>query len=398
MDRVTDLLEHTQHLLDQNGNISSNAMQLNIFTLLREIHDEVNLHSVFLAELLNPFGTHNCGTMFLERFLELVGIPLEAQEVRTVQQEFHHMDIFISTDSDCIIIENKIYAGEQPKQVQRYYNFAKTQGYSTVYVVYLTLFGDSPTAQSQGTIDSQFICPISYAVDIISWVAHCLPQVQTRLRIRETLIQYQQVVAQLTGQYYGENLMDIMTQLSDVKTFEAAVAVQQALLQKKIDTQHKFWQELELYLKSTGFSVKHSFYTYNRNKIANFYRPNKRTLSYGILSNIEHPRIQSKVGLYITVEDQFYYGFVGLENGERVKIMGKSAFDPFRKILDQMEMERDESTWYLGHHLPKMPLEFMQFSNPQTMQLINEQERRKYITKLVDEIQETIDEFLTKAA
>lgn len=398
MDRVTDLLEHTQHLIEQNGTISSNAMQLNIFTLLREIHDEVNLHSVFLAEFLNPSGRHNCGTMFLEEFLELVGIPLDAQEVRTVQQEFHHMDIFISTDSDCIIIENKIYAGDQPKQLQRYFNFAKTQGYSTIYVVYLTLFGDSPTAQSQGNIDSQFITSVSYAVDMISWVTHCVPQVETRPRIRETLIQYQQVVAQLTGQYYGENLMDIMTQLSDVKTFKAAVAVQQALLQKKIDTQHKFWQELESYLKSTGFSVKQSFYTYNRNKIENFYRPNKRTLSYGILSNIEHPRIQSKVGLYITLENQFYYGFVGLENGERVKITGKSVFDPFRKILDQMEMEREESTWYLGHQLPKMPLEFMQFSNPQTMQLINEQERRKYIAKLVDEIQETIDEFLTKAA
>ena len=47
----------------------------NIFSILRNEPDEVNLHSQFLAELLNPKGSHNQGTILLEAFLKQVDLP-----------------------------------------------------------------------------------------------------------------------------------------------------------------------------------------------------------------------------------------------------------------------------------------------------------------------------------
>jgi len=42
----------------------------NIFSILRQETDEVNLHSRFIYELLNPKGSHNQGDTFLEIFLK----------------------------------------------------------------------------------------------------------------------------------------------------------------------------------------------------------------------------------------------------------------------------------------------------------------------------------------
>lgn len=47
----------------------------NIFSILRSESDEVYLHSQFLAELLNPKGSHNQGDILLGLFLQQVDLP-----------------------------------------------------------------------------------------------------------------------------------------------------------------------------------------------------------------------------------------------------------------------------------------------------------------------------------
>ena len=42
----------------------------NIFEIMRMQSDEVHLHSRFIAELLNPKGTHGLGKTYLQLFLE----------------------------------------------------------------------------------------------------------------------------------------------------------------------------------------------------------------------------------------------------------------------------------------------------------------------------------------
>ena len=44
--------------------------KFNIFSILRKSSDEVNLHSKFIYELLNPNGSHQQGDIFLNLFIE----------------------------------------------------------------------------------------------------------------------------------------------------------------------------------------------------------------------------------------------------------------------------------------------------------------------------------------
>ncbi|MEP5133429.1 PD-(D/E)XK nuclease family protein, partial [Nonlabens ulvanivorans] len=51
------------------------SKKFNIFSILRNPHEEVGLHSRFLMELLNPKGTHGKKEHFLKHFLKVVKHP-----------------------------------------------------------------------------------------------------------------------------------------------------------------------------------------------------------------------------------------------------------------------------------------------------------------------------------
>ncbi len=44
--------------------MESNSSRFNIFSILRDSSDEVNLHSKFIYELLNPLGSHGMRDSF----------------------------------------------------------------------------------------------------------------------------------------------------------------------------------------------------------------------------------------------------------------------------------------------------------------------------------------------
>jgi hypothetical protein len=48
--------------------------RFNIFSILQVDHYEVRTHSPFLAELLNPRGSHGQGAVFLKHFLDILAI------------------------------------------------------------------------------------------------------------------------------------------------------------------------------------------------------------------------------------------------------------------------------------------------------------------------------------
>ncbi|MBX0332941.1 PD-(D/E)XK nuclease family protein [Pontibacter sp. HSC-14F20] len=70
-----------QNLLDNVGAIHHKYQKLekqegfNIFSVLRSHSDEVRVHSRFIAELLNPKGSHGQGTLFLNLFLNELEFP-----------------------------------------------------------------------------------------------------------------------------------------------------------------------------------------------------------------------------------------------------------------------------------------------------------------------------------
>jgi hypothetical protein len=129
------------------------APEFNIFRVLERERREVTTHSRFLAHLLDPKASHGQGSLFLREFL--VAAPIGLQEPRVskdgweVRPElptwFGNIDIIIRCRRlwCCVIIENKIDAGDQEGQLARYYRWLKHSPYelSESRLMYLTIDG-----------------------------------------------------------------------------------------------------------------------------------------------------------------------------------------------------------------------------------------------------------------
>lgn len=192
--------------------------QFNLFSVLRSESDEVRLHSRFLGEILNPAGTHNHRDKFLRLFLEQFKIEMADPAQAKVQIEYRNIDILICCGNQAIIIENKIYASDQDKQLTRYYEIMKSEGYDNIELIYLTLDGRSPSDQSIEGIDDDFInsdqyrC-LSYKDDIHDWLDGCLALTIREPALRESILQYINIIDKLTNRIQSDEYMNDLKNL-----------------------------------------------------------------------------------------------------------------------------------------------------------------------------------------
>lgn len=200
LNQVDILVKKNNELLDKTG------ARFNIFQITGVNHLE-NKHSAILAEFLNPRGTHGLKDRFLQSFLELFGTDEikgkfnsnTARVYTEYSMDKGRMDIVIEySNTQAIIIENKIYAPDQDKQLNRYNAFAEEKYKKGNYqIIYLTLFGSDASEDSGEGVDYQ---PISYAEDLINWLERCLEIAVRRPMVRGTINQYINHIKSLTNQ------------------------------------------------------------------------------------------------------------------------------------------------------------------------------------------------------
>ncbi len=208
----------------------------NIFYDLGFMSDEVHLHSMFLANLLNPKGSHGQRGKFLEAFLKMLqksfpaisadrlvldtanaSVEVEKYIGRQTDSEGGRIDIYLTDGKHSIIIENKIYAGDQHHQMLRYWNYGMSQkGDDTeksFVLIYLTLDGCSPSKDSLGEDlkENDIVC-LSYKGDIRGWLDRCVELASRTPLVRETINQYISTIDILTNNVMEDNkeLLDIL--------------------------------------------------------------------------------------------------------------------------------------------------------------------------------------------
>lgn len=212
----------------------------NIFNELSINTDEVK-HSLFLSGLLNPNGFHGCNDIFLKAFLKEIGLDEEEwlQDYANLSFEceffignrnhkknlkenkaknYGRIDILIEhkKQKKGLIIENKIYAKDQPEQLKRYYNFA-IQRYKKgsiegeinkdFYIYYLTLDrNQKPTELSLDGLKINDIKLISYEKEILSFLEKVLLRQNIDFssqpinsNILDVVRQYDSILKQLTN-------------------------------------------------------------------------------------------------------------------------------------------------------------------------------------------------------
>lgn len=204
----------------------------NIFSILNMETNEEQTHSRFIAELLNPEGRHGMDGKFLELFLEKLEIENFKTEAARVDVEYNlgkvsdenggRIDILVRSGDRCIVIENKIYAEEQPNQLLRYYN-----AFDNSEIFFLTLDGSESSQHTNLTNLQINYHNISYAKDILTWLNSCLKEATTIPVVRETIGQYINLIKKLTGQNTSQQMNKDITKsiLSDDQRFEGFAAL-----------------------------------------------------------------------------------------------------------------------------------------------------------------------------
>src|SRR5690606_16269877 len=75
MTQIDKFLKNVGNLIEEQHQLDFlQKTKFNIFEILNLQTNEVRTHSAFLAELLNPKGSHLMGHVFLEAFLSELGL------------------------------------------------------------------------------------------------------------------------------------------------------------------------------------------------------------------------------------------------------------------------------------------------------------------------------------
>jgi hypothetical protein len=196
--------------------------RFNIFSTLLKEHDEVRLHTRFIHCLLDPSGSHDCGSLFLDLFFEtlakLGAADKDGKDVgftrlsktsgwivhKEASRSPHgQIDLLLECSGFYgIAIENKIHAGEQTAQLSSYGDYLRSRYGDSFHLIYLTLDGKKGyTAGDHGYLR------ISYKEHILSWLDSCLRETYHIIPVNQALIQYRAVVRRLTNQNLESEFM-----------------------------------------------------------------------------------------------------------------------------------------------------------------------------------------------
>jgi hypothetical protein len=254
MEKAKNLLKIVDILKSKYDKLSKTNTGFNIFTVLRQEDDEVNLHSKFIVELLSNIPHYS--EKYRKLFFENIGIEDEYfQGDIQVLREHRNIDILLRDEDKIIIIENKIYAEDQGEQLSRYYKLMKNRS-NEIKIFYLTLDGRDPSDQSLGDIlcsESDHeegkvqVINLSYKENISSWLEECIKESATVPIIRETLVQYLEVVNRLTGKTESKDFYNEMAAIlgKSSNNMQLANDIKVGLDLASNRLRLNFWQELE---------------------------------------------------------------------------------------------------------------------------------------------------------
>ena len=188
----------------------------NIFTVLRSASDEVNLHSRFLHALLDHVDSLSGQRENLKEFVHGVAEVKEFDVASAhVKRELNHIDLLISNGHEAIVIENKIWAGDQELQLQRYRDTLVEKGYSatSIRLLYLSPDGRKPSKQSVGEIPMKQVRQVSYRYDLPDWLTRCQRRAFDDPGLRESIAQYQRLIFRMTNNGYDTEHMNELREL-----------------------------------------------------------------------------------------------------------------------------------------------------------------------------------------
>lgn len=281
MDKLNQLLQDVSKIVVEEKTLQEEKRKrgdnFNVFSVLGLQTSEVRLHSALIAELLSPEGGHGLGDKFMKAFLDVLNKHYEEpfcfdtesakviveHNIGSISDDYEsggRIDLFIQDkNGHTIIIENKIYAGDQYRQMFRYNEYAKEElklKDDQVKLLYLTLDRDDPSDDSLGKSNIKYTS-ISYREDILDWLKECIAISALYPIVRETIRQYITTlnnILSIMGNENNEKMIE--TLLASESNLSTALAIMNSGLKKKIIDE--FIKKLQILAKETNMEFKAS--------------------------------------------------------------------------------------------------------------------------------------------
>lgn len=381
MNDLEVLLDEVEQIKQKHDVLNRREAQgFNVFSLLLKAGDEVNLHTKFIYELLNPEGSHHQGRLFLDLFLQELEIEVISHDLLAFREK-HNIDILLKSANHTILIENKIYTQDHSSQLSRYVKTIKNQGYKkkNITLVYLTLFGHPPTEKKM----QKSVVKMSYRENIVKWLDSCIYKTENIPILRETLKQYLNLVKELTHQSKEKGFMlDVKNFLLEENNLQKIIALEESIVEAKIELQLEFWHTL---LAKLIPHYAFSFYNLNKdsslkNSVRRYYELQKNTKDYGIKCQIDE-----NIYFFVELRKNIYYGFEFIDEN-LIEEEEKTA-------IGKLNINWDGMSNSIYWKYPDKGLNFQNFTHQNIFDLLNDDFKEQDIENISNEIVNLITQY-----
>ncbi|MEF3169217.1 MAG: PD-(D/E)XK nuclease family protein [Deltaproteobacteria bacterium] len=372
----------------------------NIFSIMAA--DEVHFTKLF-AFLLDPEGDHKEGDIFLNQFMQEIGIVdiSTLGQFDFVKPEYNiqngKIDIFIQYYNHTFIVENKLWGDDSKCQLDKYIDWIEAWegNYS---IIYLSLKGEDPKHCKRwdpNDKDKKYIS-LSYK-DIYNWLVKCKEKCKFQ-KNKSFIEMFQEWIIIITG---GAPMMQVMQDKDIVKN----------IVCENKDIFNVLWEVTKVFdLKDhlTEKCVKSA-----RNELIQLVK-NKFSVKYLVQVDNEEKFLNTEGhgDIYLYKEDWvkdgdliIYYAIEthkGWTNGIYLGISRKKKnfkypheddiFNALKEMADTNQYEVTKDVWWVGTIFPRM------LSGEKNMELVMawylaHDQRRK---QLLDELVEIMDQMIQK--
>lgn len=360
----------------------------NIFSILKQEEKEEGCHSRIIFNLINDCESNKLEKRFLKLFFkEVLDEEFDEKKKYFVEREknlgkYGRADLFIEdSDGKAYLIEMKINAGDQSKQLSRYNQYLKKNYKDDYQIYYLTLNGYHPSSYSlKGRAEVEYII-ISFVDNIYNWIEKCIEEIGENNKILKiNLEQYLETLTKITNRIGEAQKMDFIKMMKEGNNFRIAQEIVNNFEEIKLGIKEEFILELrERIVKKLNIediAKKKNLYEYiNIIKFTEFYL-------YKEVLDIKNSLLTYGIG----IDRGGFYFYIGLQDkkAEEWKIAKKDIKNKFNEIT----LEYNQET---GTYFEYLEEEKFDISGDNFYILIDEnrkEEREELINNLIEKFKE----------
>jgi hypothetical protein len=372
----------------------------NPLTVVLKYSDEVRLHSRMIGSLLNPKGKHYQETLFLEKFLKTLNLDQWGLDLMTttVKVEYKDIDLYITDGVKHIIIENKIWADDQPCQIIKYINIVMEEnsdginikeeedGYilvdeNTLQVVYITPrgkevpFGHNIDEKGYIYFDGGKDTDVNEALlqcskrpntkkyvprglnkykvkykkitykDILNWLYSSQKEIRNIINLNESLEQYIDVVKKVNKTYKGnvmsfkEYVQDRQNDMKLQELYELKNEIDNLLSELLFDF---FNLEIDgLINVNDKMKVKYKDLIYSKDKCKRWFSKQRQVKDFGTFFKLDDQYL-----LFVAIGKSYIqHGIVKHDNYE-IKILSEVDREHMPSMMKLRKWKNRKLNWY----------------------------------------------------